>query len=243
MRVGIIDTGLQRGQWQRLHGGQAFVLGDEVVLLRPLGQDHVGRGTPVTALLSEQAPHAALVMAQVVVARPATPAAQVGAGPAWWLEQARQAQLLMGQVFGERPATTAAQVGAGLAWLLEQGVSLINFSLGLHADRPMLRELCCQAAEQGVLICASSPAMGQPVYPAAYSGVVAVTGDARCQPGQWSWLQEERAEFGAPVGRGAEGGASMACARFSGMLAAFWTERPSLSGAEVLHYFRQHAIR
>ena len=210
MRVGIIDTGLQRGQWQRLHGGQSFVLSDEEVLLRPLGQDHLGHGTLVTQLLSEQAP---------------------------------QAQLLMAQVFGERPATTAAQVGAGLAWLLEQGVSLINCSLGLHAARPMLRELCRQAAEQGVLICASSPAMGQPVYPAAYSGVVAVTGDARCQPGQWSWLQEERAEFGAPVGRGAEGGASMACARFSGMLAAFWTERPSLSGAEVLHYFRQHAIR
>lgn len=210
MKVGIIDTGLQRGQWQRLHGGQSFVLSDEDVQLRPLGQDNLGHGSLVTRLLSEQAP---------------------------------QAQLLMAQVFGERPATTAAQVSAGLAWLLEQGVSLINCSLGLHADRPVLREVCHRASEQGVLICASSPAMGQPVYPAAYAGVVAVTGDARCQPGQWSWLQGDRAEFGAPVGPGAEGGASMACARFSGMLAVFWSARPELSGAEVLDHFRQHASR
>ena len=210
MRVGIIDTGLQRSQWYGLQGGQSFVLGEHDVLAQSLGDDQLGHGSLVTRLLLEQAP---------------------------------AAQLWMAQVFGERPATTAAQVSAGLAWLLAQGGTLINCSLGLHADRPVMRELCRQAAEQGVLVCASSPALGRAVYPASYPGVVAVTGDARCQPGQWSWLQGDRAEFGAAVGSGQEGGASMACARFSGLLAAFWATRPELSGPQVLEYFREHASR
>lgn len=210
MRVGIVDTGLQRCHWPSLQAGQSFVLDEQDVLCQPLGDDLLGHGTLVTRLLREQAPGVELCMAQV---------------------------------FSARPATTAAQVSAGLAWLLGQGVSLINCSLGLHADRPVLRELCLQAAAQGVVICASSPAMGQAVFPAAYPGVVAVTGDARCRPGEWSWLQDHRAEFGAAVGRGPEGGASMACARFSGLLAAFWGTRPELSGPQVLAHFRQCAGR
>lgn len=210
MRVGILDTGLDRHQWHRLQGARSFILGESAVICQPLADDHLGHGTLVTRLLLESAPNT---------------------------------QLWMAQVFSERPATTVAQVRAGLAWLLDQGVTLVNCSLGLHADRPELRALCRDAARQGVIICASSPAMGQAVYPAAYPGVVAVTGDARCRPGEWSWLQGDRAEFGAPVGIGYEGGASMACARFSGLLAAFWTARPELSAPQVLEHFRQHASR
>lgn len=159
------------------------------------------------------------------------------------LEQAPAAELVVAQVFGRRAATTAAQLTAALQWLLEQRVALINCSLGLHADRPALRDACDQAARRGVILCASSPAMGQPVYPASYPGVVAVTGDARCQPGQWSWLQGEMAEFGAAVGKGSEGGASMACARFSGLLASFWSTRPDSGAEQVLEHFRQQASR
>lgn len=155
-------------------------------------------------------------------------------------EQAPEAQLLMAQVFGRQAATTAAQVTAAVYWLLAQGVQLINCSLGLQADRPALRDACRAAVDSGVILCASSPAMGQAVYPASYPGVVAVTGDARCQSGEWSWLQGDRAEFGAAVGTG---GASMACARFSGLVAARWAPHPALAAGEVLDYFRQRASR
>lgn len=158
-------------------------------------------------------------------------------------EQAPDASLLMAQVFGQRGATTAVQLAAALYWLLEQGVGLINCSLGLRADRAILRNACQAAVDSNVILCASSPAMGQAVYPASYPGVVAVTGDARCQPREWSWLQGDRAEFGAAVGKGVEGGASMACARFSGLLAAHWSAHPTLSAEQVLEYFRQQASR
>lgn len=158
-------------------------------------------------------------------------------------EQAPDVPVLMAQVFGQRGATTAVQLAAAVYWLLEQGADLINCSLGLRADRTVLRDACQAAVGSGVILCASSPAMGQAVYPASYPGVVSVTGDARCQPQEWSWLQGERAEFGAAVGKGAEGGASMACARFSGLLAAYWNAHPAQSATQVLEHFRQLASR
>lgn len=157
--------------------------------------------------------------------------------------QVPEAQLLMAQVFGRRGATTAVQVAAALYWLLEQGVDLVNCSLGLRADRPVLRDACREVVGSGVILCTSSPAIGQTVYPASYPGVVSVTGDARCQPAEWSWLQGDRAEFGAAVGKGAEAGASMACARFSGLLAAHWTAHPRLEAGQLLGHFRQMASR
>lgn len=159
------------------------------------------------------------------------------------LEEAPQAELLVAQVFGRRGVTTAAQVAAALHWLLEQGAMLINCSLGLHADRPALRSACQQVREQGVLLCAASPAMGDAVYPASYPGMLAVTGDARCRPGEWSWLHGHVAQFGAPVGAGTAGGASMACARFTGMLTAYWSTHPELSGQQVVDYFQRQASR
>lgn len=159
------------------------------------------------------------------------------------LEEAPQAELLVAQVFGRRGVTTAAQVAAALHWLLGQGAMLINCSLGLRADRPALRSACQQAREQGVLLCAASPAMGDAVYPASYPGALAITGDARCRPGEWSWLHGHVAQFGAAVGVGAAGGASMACARFTGMLAAYWSTQPELNGQQVVDYFQQQASR
>lgn len=210
MKVGVVDTGLQREYRSWLQAGQLFVLGVDGILNKPLEEDHLGHGSLVTRLIHEQAPGT---------------------------------QLLMAQVFGRRGATTAAQLAAALYWLLDQGVKVVNCSLGLHADRPVLREACRAAVDRGVVLCASSPALGQAVYPASYPGVVAVTGDARCQSGEWSWLQGDRAEFGAAVGAGSEGGASMACARFSGLLAAYWATHPALDASQVLGYFRQQASR
>lgn len=147
------------------------------------------------------------------------------------------AEVVSAQVFQSRLTTSAVQVAAAIDWLVEQGVQVINLSLGLRQDRPALREACEQALSAGVLICASSPARGEPVYPAHYPGVFRMTGDARCEREQISYLETEFADFGACVlpldnTRG-QSGASLGCAHLSAHVLRYLqqAEQPSLSGA------------
>ncbi len=148
-----------------------------------------------------------------------------------------EAEVFSAQVFQARLTTTAVQVAAAIDWLVEQGVQVINLSLGLRQDRPALREACEQALKAGVLICASSPARGEPVYPAHYPGVFRMTGDARCQREEISYLETEFADFGACVlpldnTRGLSG-ASLGCAHLSAHLLRYLqqAQNPSLSAA------------
>lgn len=151
--------------------------------------------------------------------------------------QAPDARSVMAQVFRDRFSTTAAQVAAAIDWLVEQQVRVINLSLGLRQDRPVLREACERALRAGVLICASSPARGEPVYPSAYPGVFRMTGDARCARDEISHLDTEFADFGGHVrpldGRLGASGASMGCAHMTGHLARYLTEggNPGLASA------------
>lgn len=48
--------------------------------------------------------------------------------------------LLVAQVFGGQASTSALQVAAGLLWLVEAGATLVNLSLGLQQDRPVLHQ-------------------------------------------------------------------------------------------------------
>ena len=77
------------------------------------------------------------------------------------------------------------------------------------------------ALAAGLILIASTPARGAPVYPAAYPGVLRVTGDARCGPGELSALGVP-ADYGACVRDvdGSPGGASLAAAHVTGLLAA-----------------------
>lgn len=147
------------------------------------------------------------------------------------VERARGVPLFSAQVFDRRGLTSAAVVAAGLDWLVGQGVRIVNMSLGLTEDRVVLAEACARARAAGVLLVASVPAIGPLVFPAAYPGVVRVTGDARCQGDQIARLDGTRADFGAnpwpdgirggghPDGRPRIAGASVAAARVSGSLA------------------------
>ncbi|MFR0692982.1 hypothetical protein ACLUTX_26560 [Enterobacterales bacterium AE_CKDN230030158-1A_HGKHYDSX7] len=93
-----------------------------------------------------------------------------------------------------------------------------------------------------MLVCASSPARGEPVFPASYPGVIRVTGDARCAEGEWSWLDSPQADFGAAVTVGGRSGASLGCAAFSGHLAALLVERPELSNVQLVGLMRERAV-
>lgn len=145
------------------------------------------------------------------------------------------------QVFAERWQTSPLQVAAAVHWLTEQGVALINLSLGLRHHRPLLREACARAQAAGVVLCASSPAQGEAVYPASYPGVLRITGDARCAPGQWSWLGSAQADFGAPVSAGGLAGASLACATLSGQIARYLHRHPGSDQAALLDHLRRGA--
>ncbi|UZE33069.1 S8 family serine peptidase [Pseudomonas sp. B21-059] len=158
-------------------------------------------------------------------------------------QRAPDAQLYLAQVFDQRGVTSAAQVSAALYWLLEQDVRLINLSLGLRQDRDSLRAACAEAVARGVLLCASSPAQGEPVFPARYPGVLRVTGDARCSAQQWSWLNTAQADFAACVraGRPGPSGASLGCAALSGHIAAYLNTQPGASNLQVRQWLQEQA--
>lgn len=157
------------------------------------------------------------------------------------LSHAPDARLCVAQVFDERGVTSPLQIAAALHWLGEQGVRVINLSLGVRQDRPILREAVTELIEAGVLVCASSPARGEPVFPAGYAGVIRVTGDARCSEGEWSWLDSSQADFGAAVKVAGRSGASLGCAAFSGHLAALLVERPGLSNVQLIEVMRERS--
>ena len=125
------------------------------------------------------------------------------------------------QVFGARPVTTAAQVAAAIEWLNALGVRVICLSLGLAEDRAPLRYACLTAAAHGIHVVAAAPVQGRPSYPARYAGVIAATGDARCDFDEISVRHSANGLlFGAwcaspeRTGKGA-GGASIGCARIA----------------------------
>jgi hypothetical protein len=129
-------------------------------------------------------------------------------------------ELLVARVFFGALATSAAQLAAAIDWAVARGAAVVNVSAGLHEDREPLGRAVARAVASGALVVAAAPARGVPVYPAAYPGVVRATGDARCAPGEWSWLASAQAEFGAHVRAGEVQGASAGCARVAARLAA-----------------------
>src|SRR5690606_31825954 len=95
----------------------------------------------------------------------------------------------------------------------------------------------------GVLLVAAAPAAGAMTFPAAYPGVIRVTGDARLAPGELSFLGDSRAAFGAAAGGPAPrphtpgGGTSPAAAHSTGTLAR--VTAAGASGGEVVELLRR----
>ncbi|MBB3239402.1 hypothetical protein FHW68_000874 [Pseudomonas sp. Tn43] len=157
--------------------------------------------------------------------------------------RAPSAVFCVAQVFDQRGVTSALQIATAIDWLRAQDVRLINLSLGLRQDRRLLREACASAAAQGIMLCASSPAQGEGVFPANYPQVLRVTGDARCAEQQWSWLNSAQADFAACVHGTYPGqsGASLGCAALSGHIASFLVENPEASNEQVVEWLRENA--
>jgi subtilisin family serine protease len=137
------------------------------------------------------------------------------------LHHAPDAQLVCAQAFGPGARAAAADIAAALRWLAGERARLVNLSLGLRHDREILREAVAEALAAGLTLVAATPARGAPTFPAAHPGVIRVTGDARCAPGEVSALGGEPAHWGACARDldGVPGGASLAAAHLTGLLA------------------------
>jgi subtilisin family serine protease len=163
------------------------------------------------------------------------------------LENVPEAALLHAQVFDASFRTAPVVVAAGLDWLVETGARIVNMSFGLSADRAVLREASARATDAGTILVAAAPAQGAPCFPAAYEGVIAVTGDARCAKGEVSDLTGVQADFGTwcaspEHGGGPMAGASAAAASFTGLAAAVLAEQPDAGRAELCDHFRARAV-
>jgi hypothetical protein len=125
-------------------------------------------------------------------------------------------EMLLAQVFADNAATSAAVVAAAVNWAAGAGAQLLHLSLGLRADRPVLREAIGAALAAGCVVVAAAPARGELSYPAAYPGVLRATGDARCAPGELSALDAAAPLFGGCVRppQGAPGGGASIGAAF-----------------------------
>lgn len=109
----------------------------------------------------------------------------------------REIDWVVAQVLNSRGRSTAASVAAAIRWASTQKVALIHLSLGLLFDRQMLADAVAEAVSADVVLVASSPARGNTSYPAAYSGVIRATGDARCSRDELSALGTRQGDYGA----------------------------------------------
>lgn len=141
------------------------------------------------------------------------------------LEGCPSARLLSAQVFHGGLEAGVGEVVDAVGWLAAQRVDVINLSFGLRERSAALEAACGAARAAGALLVAAAPSRGGVVYPAALASCIAVSGDARCRPGEVSWLGLEGTDFGThallePGNAARGGGASIAAARMSGLIAA-----------------------
>lgn len=154
-----------------------------------------------------------------------------------------QAEFADAQVFAAAQAIDAGLLAAAIDWCVEHAVRVVNLSLGLRADRPLLRAACARASAAGLTLVAATPARGGDTFPAAYPHVIAVSGDARCADGGWSWLGEGLRAGASPrrLSPAPGGGASYAAARLTGVIAAFFSAQPAAGYADLLVHLRTDA--
>lgn len=139
------------------------------------------------------------------------------------LEHCTGARFVIAQIFGTGREAAVDCVSDAIDWLVQEHVQIINMSFGIAVPSAALERACRDAAGRGVLLVASSPARGMRVFPAGFDDCIAVSGDARCAPGEYSWLDTETTDFGTHPMLVANcpdcgGGASIAAARLSGVV-------------------------
>jgi thermitase len=86
-------------------------------------------------------------------------------------------QILPVDVYGPNASTTTFDVANGIAQAVNGGANPINLSLGSSGDSPFLDSVIQDASSKNIVFIAAAgnTPVTTPFYPAAYSGVMAVT--------------------------------------------------------------------
>ena len=89
---------------------------------------------------------------------------------------APSANLLSVRVAGEAGTSNSFTLAQGILAAVDSGARLINISMGSYGDSPLLRDAVEYARSRGALVIAATgnDGSGQPLFPAAIDGVVAV---------------------------------------------------------------------
>jgi type VII secretion-associated serine protease mycosin len=143
--------------------------------------------------------------------------------------------------------TSASLVGSGIQWAVGHGAKVICLAIGV-ADGPALDQALDAAFAADVVVVASMgnrPGDAEPTYPAAYPGVVAVTGvDDKGEiaslsvTGAPASLSAPATNVPTPGLRGQYGlanGTSVSTALVAGVVALVRAKYPQLSAKEVIH--------
>jgi len=144
-------------------------------------------------------------------------------------EYCPEAYFVLAQVIDSRGVCSLPQLNASIPWLGSRS-QIINLSLGLSRQDSQLELTCRKARELGRILIASSPAIGDAVYPASFDTVYAVTGDINCRPGHFNKPDIHRRSSAQANLSGCcfqskedqakgKGGSSFASAHFSGWVA------------------------
>ena len=110
------------------------------------------------------------------------------------------AELFVVRVLDDEGLGNSYDVAQGIVQAVDHGVQIINMSLGVYQDSPLLRQAVKYADDRGVIMVAAAGNDGynRIPYPAAYSEVLAVTAvDANRQHALFP-NQSEEIDFAAP---------------------------------------------
>jgi hypothetical protein len=149
-------------------------------------------------------------------------------------------ELLLAQVFLSATPASAAAVAAAVDWAVSGGAHLIHLSLGIAADRSVLRAAVARAVDSGIVVVAAMPARGEGVYPGRYPSVIGGTGDARCGPGDISVLGSRLFGGCAATAGGRRGGASVGAAWVTKAISGLPAGTRSAAAIEALREMACH---
>ncbi len=158
---------------------------------------------------------------------------------------AGNARFYVADIFGDTPTGgSSSAMARALAWLAGEGVPVINVSL-VGPRNAIVEAMVAQTTAQGVLIVAAvgndGPA-APPLFPAAYPGVVGVTGVDQNQRVLIEAGRGAQVDFSAPgiVDRSVRG-TSFAAPIVAGLLAAQMSSPGPANAERALAALRAHA--
>ena len=226
--IAVLDTGIDRSH-PDLQG--AFVEGWDTVNEDADANDDHGHGT---------------LVAGVIAARSNNGIGGVGA--------CSQCSLMPVKVIGANGAGSTADIAEGIVWAADHGARVINMSFVLTGSDDNVAAAIAYAQARGALVVAAAGNVGTAdvTYPAAYPGVVGVTGtNSADERYEWSsyggWVR--LAAPGCSVATGAGGsyadfcGTSSATALVAGLAGLMRSYAPLLTSDAVGQTFSANAVR